>query len=101
VNLLFNAALEIERFCRQQEWQCCVIGGLAVQRWGDPRQTRDVDLTLVTGLGTEASYVDPLLRHYQPRIAEARGSTSKGSWFGRADALIERSSRRSCDRCSN
>jgi hypothetical protein len=72
VNLLFDAAREIEQLCRQQGWQCCVIGGLAVQRWGDPRQTRDVDLTLLTGLGDEATYVDLLLGHYQPRIPDAR-----------------------------
>lgn len=72
MNLLFDAAREIERFCRQHGWQSCVIGGLAVQRWGEPRQTRDVDLTLLTGLGDEATYVDLLLRHYEPRIADAR-----------------------------
>ena len=49
-----------------------MIGGLAVQRWGDPRQTRDVDLTILTGLGSEPAYVDPLVRHYDPRIADAR-----------------------------
>jgi hypothetical protein len=72
VNPLFDAAREIERFCRARGWQCCVIGGLAVQRWGDPRQTRDVDLTLLTGLGSEARYVDPLLAGYKSRIPDAR-----------------------------
>jgi hypothetical protein len=48
-----------------------VIGGLAVQRWGDPRQTRDVDLTLLTGLGGEEAFVDPILEHYPPCIADA------------------------------
>ena len=49
-----------------------MIGGLAVQRWGDPRQTRDVDLTLLTGLGGEQRFVDPILVRYRPRFPEAR-----------------------------
>ena len=72
MNALFAAAVDIERFCRQHEWRSCIIGGLAVQRWGDPRQTRDVDLTVMTGLGSEALYIDPLIEHYQARIAGAR-----------------------------
>jgi len=43
-----------------------------VQRWGEPRQTRDVDLTLLTGLGGEERFIDPLLSRYHPRIADAR-----------------------------
>ena len=49
-----------------------MIGGLAVQRWGEPRQTRDVDVTLLTGLGGEEQFIDPLLVRYQPRVVDAR-----------------------------
>jgi hypothetical protein len=49
VNALFAAAVDVQAFCASRGWRWCVIGGLAVQRQGDPRQTRDVDLTLVTG----------------------------------------------------
>lgn len=59
-------------FCRSHGWQACVIGGLAVQRWGEPRQTRDVDLTLLAGLGGEERFIDPLLARYQPRVPDAR-----------------------------
>ena len=47
------------------------MGGLAVQRWGEPRVTQDVDLTLLTGFGGERPYVQTLLRHFAPRIADA------------------------------
>jgi hypothetical protein len=73
VNALFAAAAGIGAFCAARGWRCCVIGGLAVQRWGEPRQTRDVDLTLLTGIGGEAAFVDAILLHYAPRIPEARG----------------------------
>jgi len=72
VNALFAAASRIQAFCIARGWKSCVIGGLAVQRWGDPRQTRDVDLTLLTGLGSEERFVDAILGEYVGRIAEAR-----------------------------
>jgi len=37
VNLLFEAAAEISRFFSDRNWRYCVIGGLALQRWGEPR----------------------------------------------------------------
>jgi hypothetical protein len=72
VNPLFAAAVDIQAFCARRGWRSSVIGGVAVQRWGDPRQTRDVDLTLLTGLGGEEAFVDPILEHYRARIADAR-----------------------------
>lgn len=72
MNPLFAAASDILMFCASRGWRCCVIGGVAVQRWGEPRQTRDVDLTLLTGLGDEASFVDPILARFAGRFSEAR-----------------------------
>jgi len=31
------AAIEIQQFCQAREWPFCIIGGLAVLRWGEPR----------------------------------------------------------------
>src|SRR5438552_3575923 len=31
-------------FCQEQGWRFCIIGGLALQRWGEPRLTRDIDI---------------------------------------------------------
>src|SRR5262245_5651568 len=72
VNALFAAAAEVQHFCASRGWRCSVIGGLAVQRWGEPRQTRDVGITLMTGLGSEENFVDPLLARFRPRVADAR-----------------------------
>jgi hypothetical protein len=71
VNPLFAAALGFQAFCRGRGWQSCVIDGLAVQRWGEPRQTRDVDVTLLTGLGGEERFLEPLLREYRGRVPDA------------------------------
>jgi hypothetical protein len=72
VNPLFGAAADVQGFCAARGWKSAVIGGVAVQRWGEPRQTRDVDVTILTGLGREEAFIDPLLAHYRPRLERAR-----------------------------
>jgi hypothetical protein len=72
VNPLFEAAVEIQAFCASRNWGNAIIGGLAVQRWGEPRQTRDVDLTVLSGFGTENAFVDALLERFLPRRPDAR-----------------------------
>lgn len=72
MNPLYEAAAEIETFCRDRRWRSTIIGGLAVQRWGEPRQTRDVDLAILTGFGDETPFVDELLAHFTARRPDAR-----------------------------
>ncbi|MCW5979161.1 MAG: hypothetical protein KIT09_13880 [Bryobacteraceae bacterium] len=69
---IFEVARQVQDFCDRREWRSCFIGGIAVQRWGEPRVTRDVDLTLITGFGGEAPYVDALLAAFPARMEEAR-----------------------------
>ena len=66
VNALFRAAADAQAFCAAHAWRSCVIGGLAVQRWGEPRQTRYVDLTLLAGIGGEEAFIDQILAHFEP-----------------------------------
>lgn len=72
MNPIFAAAQEIQAFCRARGWRFCFIGGLALQRWGEPRLTQDVDLTILTGFGGEVGYVDVLLTAFSSRIEGAR-----------------------------
>jgi len=72
VNPIFAAALEAQEFCTARGFRFCFIGGVAVQRWGEPRLTVDVDLTLLTGFGAEASFVDALLTRFRARRADTR-----------------------------
>jgi len=69
---VFQAAAELQQVCDSHGWRYCFIGGLALQRWGEPRMTNDADLTLLTGFGGEEAFVDELLRHFPGRLAEAR-----------------------------
>jgi len=72
VNPIFRAAVDVQRFCDDQQWRFCIIGALAVIRWGEPRLTQDVDLTILTGFGGEDRYVDALLRRFMGRREDAR-----------------------------
>jgi hypothetical protein len=72
VNPLFAAALELQHFFAARQWRFCFIGGLAVQRWGEPRLTLDVDCTLLTGFGEESRYVDELLAAFAGRVEHPR-----------------------------
>lgn len=69
---LLAAAAEVQHFLRGAGERFCFIGGIALQRWGEPRFTRDVDLTLLCPYGAEARPVDRLLGAFAPRIADAR-----------------------------
>ncbi len=69
---LFEAALDLQAFCTARQWRFCIIGGIAVLRWGEPRFTRDVDVTLFAGFGCEDEFTAPLLAGgYGGRIADA------------------------------
>jgi hypothetical protein len=39
MNAIVEAAVEIQNFLQARGWRFCVIGGLAVIRWGQPRAT--------------------------------------------------------------
>jgi len=72
MNELSLLAAELGTFCETRGWRSCVIGGFAVQHWGEPRMTMDVDLSLLTGFGEEEDFVDEFLRHYDGRLPDAR-----------------------------
>jgi hypothetical protein len=72
VNHLFVAAVAVQDLCRERDWGFCFIGGLAVLRWGEPRLTRDVDLTILAGFGAEEAVVDGLFGRFEARIDDAR-----------------------------
>lgn len=71
MNEVIRTAAGLQAVCEVEGWRFCFIGGLAVLRWGEPRETVDVDLTLLTGFYGEERFVRALLERYQPRIADA------------------------------
>jgi hypothetical protein len=63
---LFETARQLQDFCDLQGWRSCFIGGIAVQRWGEPRVTRE--LTLLTGFGDEDAFIGA----YVARVGNTR-----------------------------
>ena len=71
MNDIIQAAAELQGICQSEGWQFCFIGGLALQRWSEPRETVDVDLSLFAGFGDEQQFCDVLLKHFAARISDA------------------------------
>jgi len=47
------------------------IGGIALQAWGEPRLTRDVDVSVWTGLIPEEETIRSILSRIPPRVSDA------------------------------
>lgn len=72
MNEIVAAAAELQAFFAARDWNFCFIGGLAVQRWGEVRYTKDADATLLTGFGREEQFVDALLAGFAARTRNMR-----------------------------
>jgi hypothetical protein len=69
---VLEAAREVQGFLEEHRARFCFIGGLAVQRWGQPRYTKDADLSLLTDFVEDEKWTDLLLSRFPPRYAGAR-----------------------------
>lgn len=68
---LFRSAVALEAILTELGHRYCIIGGVALQRWGAPRSTLDVDLTLLVDFGAERLAADALLSVFSARIDNA------------------------------
>jgi hypothetical protein len=68
---IFRTAASVQSICRENGWKFCFIGGIALQRWGEPRITQDIDLTILTGFQHEEHFLQVLLEHFPARIKDA------------------------------
>jgi len=64
---LWDSAIELESYLQLQSFRFCFIGGVAVQRWGEPRVTDDLDLTIFLNYGEEQEVAKRILARYQSR----------------------------------
>ena len=69
---VLEAAREVQAFLQEHHARFCFIGGVAVQRWGQPRYTKDADLSLLTDFVEDEKWTDLLLSRFAPRYTEAR-----------------------------
>lgn len=71
MNELFKAARDVDMLISRLQLPHCVIGGLAVNRWGRPRATQDVDFSVLVDFGQEREISEAVLAELQPRIDDA------------------------------
>lgn len=64
---LVEAADELLTFLRASGRSACLIGGMVVARWGEPRATKDVDATVLVDFGEEADVLNTLLSKFRSR----------------------------------
>jgi hypothetical protein len=65
---LFQSAQSIQNFMESKGWTFCFIGGIAIQRWGEPRLTTDIDISLLTRFVSEEHYIDEFCEFLRPRV---------------------------------
>lgn len=68
---LIEAAMDVQRVLTGAGIPSCVIGGLAVQRWGEPRATQDVDVSVLAPVGEERRPLELLLGLFVARRPDA------------------------------
>ncbi len=68
---IFDAAVEVCTFLEDNHVPYAVLGGLALQHWGEPRTTQDVDIVVLVPSDQEANLMQAILQRFQPRMAEA------------------------------
>lgn len=70
MTMQFNAILEVNDFFSKEGIPYAIIGGIALQHWGEPRFTRDVDVTVLVPLGKEKEGLEKILSFFSARISD-------------------------------
>ena len=65
------AAWEIHLFLADLGIHYAIIGGMAVQQWGEPRFTQDVDLTVAAPLDAPEQFIGVVLKRFAARLPDA------------------------------
>ena len=71
MNTLLHAGARVQHLLESRGWKFCFIGGIANFRWGTPRLTNDLDITVLTGFGGEAAFAEALLSEFESRVPDA------------------------------
>jgi len=68
---IFRVAAGVQAMLNAKNVAFCFIGGIPLQRWGETRYTKDVDLTVFCDLGTEDGMLCVLEKYLSARIEDA------------------------------
>jgi len=73
VNPQLEAVWELHKFLRAHNLDYAVIGGIAIQKWGEPRFTRDVGISVAASLGDSADLVRLITERFPSRTKDPVG----------------------------
>ena len=68
---LLQAVGEVVAFLEEERVPYVLIGGLAVQHWGEPRATRDIDVTVLVDEAAFDRFLERALTRFRPRLPDA------------------------------
>ncbi len=71
MNPQFETTWQLHSFLSRRRIPYVIIGGIAVQRWGQPRLTRDVDITILLPPGNEDATLREIVAVFPARIEDA------------------------------
>lgn len=71
MRLVTEETWEVHKILADLRLPYAIIGGAAVQIWGEPRFTKDLDLTVLAPIESFSETVEQLLTHLEPRIDKA------------------------------
>jgi predicted nucleotidyltransferase len=77
LNRQLEAIKEVHQFFTKEKIPYVLIGGIALQHWGEPRFTRDIDVTILVDSGAEEEVIKKILSNFSPRIKDALGFALK------------------------
>lgn len=70
MNTREEAAWEMHTFFSELGVPCAIIGGMAVQHWGEPRFTQDVDVTVAAPLDDLEGFVRAIVARFPSRVED-------------------------------
>jgi hypothetical protein len=65
---IYEAAWEMHQYLTRKRIPYVIIGGIAVQKWGRPRLTKDVDLTIAVPIEETEKIIDHIERKFKSRV---------------------------------
>lgn len=65
-----EAAWEVHQVLTELGLPYAIIGGIAVQEWGEPRFTKDIDLTVLAPLEDLEDTVEAILNRFNSRVSD-------------------------------
>jgi hypothetical protein len=78
---VIGAGREVQDRLSGAGFRFCFIGGVALLRWGEPRFTQDVDLTLLCPFGQEVAVAGDIAKLLTPRMPGAVEFASESRVF--------------------